>query len=382
MIIKNGLVLNDNFKFEKTNIYIKNNKIDSLGNIDIIDDDIDATNCYVVPGFIDTHMHGAMGQSFIDFNESTYSTIASYEASVGTTTIVPTLSAAPTPKLLDCIEYLTKFYNFDVENCASMAGIHLEGPYFSTIYRGAHKLENIRNPDIDEFKLLLNTSNSSIKILTIAPELESAKEVINYASKNGICVSAGHTNASFEEINQSISWGISQGTHLYNAMRPMKHRDPGTVGALLYNDINCELIADFFHVDPAVVKITYGVKGKNGINLITDSEIGAGCKDGEYYANGNNYIVKDRKTLLSDGTIGGGTSCLLDNVKNIVSLNIPLEDACIMACKNPAQTLGIYDKVGSISKGKQADILILDKELNLKTVILRGKILNKVRNNL
>lgn len=375
MVIKNGLILNDNFNFEKTDIYIKNDKIELSGNIDISDKSIDATNCYVVPGFIDTHIHGAKGQSFIDFNESTYHDIASYEASMGTTTIVPTLSAAPTSRLIDCIRYLNKFYNSNIKNCSSMEGIHLEGPYFSPLYRGAHKTENIRIPNIEELKLFLNTAHGTIKILTIAPELPNAQEVIEYASKNKVCVSAGHTNATFEDIQESITWGVSQGTHLYNAMRPMKHRDPGAVGALLSSNLKCELIADFFHIDPAVVKITYAVKGKDKINLITDSEFGAGYINGDYIVNGSMYTIKNGKTYLQDGTIGGGTSSLLDNVKNLVSLNIPLEEACIMASKNPAETLGIYDKVGSISKGKQADILILDKDLNIKQVILRGQII-------
>lgn len=375
MIIKNGNILNDNFEFINTDVKIDGNKISGIGSFDKAD--IDATDCYVVPGFIDTHMHGGMGEDFNTCKKGTYEKVAHYKALTGTTTIISTISAAPTENLLEAVSYLKEFYKKDIPGCALMEGIHLEGPFFSEVYKGAHANENIRHPDLEELQKINECSDKTLKIITLAPELPGADKVIKYATDNNITVSIGHTDASFKEVENAMKLGATQGTHLYNAMRPMKHRDPGTVGGLLYTDAKCELICDFFHVAYPVVKLTYKIKGKDKINLITDSTVGAGYPDGEYFLLGRKTIVKDRKTYLEDGTINGGTSSLLDCVKNLVSIGIPLEEACLMASKNPAETLGIYKEKGSITVGKTADLLILDKNLDLKYVILRGNILSR-----
>lgn len=376
MLIKGGKILDENFKFIDGEILLKEDKIEKIGK-DLSDDIvIDAEGCFVVPGFIDTHMHGAVGTSYIDFEDDTIEKIGRYEASVGTTTLVPAISAAPTGKLLSVINYMKNYYKKEIEGSAQLEGIHLEGPYFSETFKGAHMPENIRNPELSEMESLIEAGEGMVKIMTIAPELPGAEEVIKYGVKNGVVMSCGHTNATFDEAQRGIGWGVGQCTHMYNAMRPLRHRDPGTVGAFLYNnDVKSELICDFFHIDPAVIKITYNVKGKDKIILITDSGIGAGYPDGEYFYHGKKIIVKNRGQYLENGTVASGTSCLLDCVKNLVSLGIPLEAACQMASKKPAETVGIYDRKGSISEGKIADLLILDKDLNLKQVILRGNLL-------
>ncbi len=377
MIIKGARVLDKNFEFIKSDVLVVGGKIKEIAeNIDG-DDIIDADGCYLVPGFIDTHMHGAMNQTFFEISDiESFKKICAYEAGKGTTTLVPAVSCLPLKELLNIIRCLKKFYKKDIDGSASFDGIHIEGPYISTEYKGAIKQENIRKPDILEIKQLIEEGEGMVKIMTIAPEVEGAKEAIEYLTQNGVVASLGHTNATFEEAEKAISWGAKQCTHLYNAMRPMKHRDSGATGAFLYNDnLKCELIADFFHVDPAVCKITYRAKGKDKINLITDSATATGCPDGVYIYGGRKINVVDGKPRLEDGTISGGTACLLDEVKNLVSIGVPLEDACLMASKNPAESVGIYNEKGSIEEGKIADMLILDKDLNLKSVILRGKIL-------
>ena len=374
MIIKNGKVLNGNFTFENTDILISGEKIEKIGKVDG-DDVIDASDLYVVPGFVDTHMHSAVGKTFIDFDDETYEKITEFEAKNGTTSLVPAISAAPKEKLFSCIKYMKECSKRKDDKSAKIHGMHLEGPFFSEKYKGAHLPENIRNTDLEEFKEYLEAARGCIKIITLAPELPNADEVIKKAVSSGVCVSIGHTDATYEQVLHAVEIGATQATHLFNAMSPLNHRNLGTVGGILFSHAKPELICDFFHVHKDVIKMVYDIKGADNINMITDSELGTGFDDGEYEVNGRKIIIKDRKTYTEDGTIAGGTSCLIDGVKNLVSIGIPLEDACKMASKNPAQSVGIYDKVGSIAEGKTADIVILDKELNIKNVILRGKVL-------
>lgn len=373
MWIKGGMLLNDSFQFERADLLTEGEQIAKIGDCNDETAFIDASNCYVVPGLIDTHMHGAQGKTFLDFEQSTYETIAAFEAKNGTTSLVPALSAAKTEKLIGAISYLRGCAESLPPHCAAIYGIHLEGPYFSEKYKGAHLPENIRTPDIDELNRFLHAAGNMLKIMTLAPELTGADAVIKRACEANVCVSAGHTDASYEEMQHAFSVGVTQGTHLFNAMRPLSHREPGTVGALLAEqDIKCELICDFVHIHPEIIKLVYQIKGRAKINLITDSEIAAGMPDGEYEVNGRTLHVQDKKIYTEDGSLAGGYACLIDCVRNLVSIGIPLEDACMMASKNPAQTVGIFQKIGSLTPGKIADVLVLNRDLSIKCVVMRG----------
>ena len=245
-------------------------------------------------------------------------------------------------------------------------------PGFSAI---RHLPENIRNADLAEFQEYEAAAEGLLKIMTMAPELPGADAVISYAAQKNICISIGHTNATYEQTLHGLELGARQGTHLFNAMRGLKHRDPGTVGGILYSDATAELICDFYHVHKDVVKMVYRLKGSDKITMITDCVMGNGLPDGEYMDNGQPLIVKDGKNYTEDGTIAGSSICLIDGVRNLVSIGIPLEEVCKMASRNPAKTIGAYDRIGSIAPGKQADFVILDKQLAIKHVILRGNLL-------
>lgn len=374
MVIKGGQVLNDEFQFVQTDISIDGDTITALGNMPA--GDIDACDCYVVPGFVDTHFHGAVGHTMLGTGPEAFEAITAYMASKGTTTVAATLSAAPKAKLLASIQTAKAYIAAGIpKHCADIAAIHLEGPFFSETFKGAHLPENIRNADLAEFQEYEAAAEGLLKIMTMAPELPGADAVISYAAQKNICISIGHTNATYEQTLHGLELGARQGTHLFNAMRGLKHRDPGTVGGILYSDATAELICDFYHVHKDVVKMVYRLKGSDKITMITDCVMGNGLPDGEYMDNGRPLIVKDGKNYTEDGTIAGSSICLIDGVRNLVSIGIPLEEVFKMASRNPAKTIGAYDRIGSIAPGKQADFVILDKQLAIKHVILRGNLL-------
>ena len=358
----------------QTDISIDGNTIAALGSMPA--GDIDAAHCFVVPGFVDTHFHGAVGHTMLGTGPEAFEAISAYMASKGTTTVAATLSAAPKAKLLSSIQTAKDYIASGIkDHCADIAAIHLEGPFFSETFKGAHLPENIRNADLAEFQEYEAAADGLLKIMTMAPELPGADEVIAYAAKQNICISIGHTDATYEQTLHGLELGARQGTHLFNAMRGLKHRDPGTVGGILYSDATAELICDFYHVHKDVVKMVYQLKGSDRITMITDCVMGNGLPDGEYMDNGRPLIVKDGKNYTEDGTIAGSSICLIDGVRNMVSIGIPLEEVCKMASRNPAKTIGVYDRIGSIAPGKQADLVILDNQLNIKHVILRGNLL-------
>ena len=374
MIIKNGKLLNDSFKFENSDLEINGEKIAKIGVNLSGDEVIDAEEMYVVPGFIDSHTHGAMGVEYWEDLEDSYPTMSEFEGKNGTTGIFATISAAVNEKMIKSI----KVYEREKNNApgAKYLGIHLEGPFFNVAKKGAHLPENIRDTSVEEFKTFIEAGGEDIKIITLAPELPNAEETIKYIVDCGTTVTMGHTNATYDEAQKGVEWGVSRATHTFNAMSPLNHREPGVVGSALTNDkVDCELICDFFHVHPAVCKMVYDLKGVDKVIMITDSVVGAGLPDGTF-RNGT-VIVKDQKTYLTDGTIAGGTSCLIDGIRNMVSVGVPLEDAVKMATINPAKSVRIDDKVGSLKEGKFADIVILDKDLNIKFVFVNGKLIHK-----
>ena len=378
MIIKNGKLLNDSFKFENSDLEINGEKIAKIGANLSGDEVIDAEGMYVVPGFIDSHTHGAMGVEYWEDLEDSYPTMSEFEGKNGTTGIFATISAAVNEKMIKSI----KVYEREKNNApgAKYLGIHLEGPFFNVAKKGAHLPENIRDTSVEEFKTFIEAGGEDIKIITLAPELPNAEETIKYIVGCGTTVTMGHTNATYDEAQKGVEWGVSRATHTFNAMSPLNHREPGVVGSALTNDkVDCELICDFFHVHPAVCKMVYDLKGVDKVIMITDSVIGAGLPDGKFKENTNNpVIVKDKKTYLLDGTIAGGSSCLIDGIKNMVSVGVPLEDAVKMATINPAKSVNMDDTVGSLKEGKFADIVILDKDLNIKYVFVNGKLVHRV----
>ena len=370
MILSNGYVVCDDFKLRKTDIKIQNGKITEIGENLSGDEKIDFTGKYILPGFIDTHIHGACGGRIADkeyFDKITY-----FEATQGVTTLAATTSSSSIDEYVNQIEFLKA--NRNNTKGTKIGGIHMEGPFLNLKCKGGMNPLYIISPDTKILDKFLDAGGDLIKIMTVAPEIEGAEDFIKYAVKKGIVVSGGHTYATFDEMQNGFDWGITQATHTFNAMRPYNHREPGVLGAVLLNDnIKCEMICDHVHLHPATLQIIYKLKGSDKINIISDSVMAAGLDVKEFVLDGLTSYVSDGVVRLKDGTISGSAKTMADGVKNLILSGIPIEEVSKMASKNSAETLSIYNETGSITVGKYADIAVLDKDYNVVTAFVNGK---------
>ncbi len=376
MILKNAEVMNKDFELIKANIEIENGKIIAVGRgLNTSGEAIDLDGALVVPGFVDIHTHGCASFDTCDATREAVSKIAANLVTHGVTSFCPTSMTVSTEEIeatlmniKSCMEKPSKG--------ATIRGINMEGPYISINRKGAQNAEFVKNPSWDEFKRLFELSGEAIKIVDIAPECKGADEFIENASK--ICtVSIAHTDSNYEQARDSFKKGITHATHLFNAMPGFSHREPGTVGAVFDDDsVMAELICDGFHVSPAALRIAFRILGEDRTIIVSDSMRAAGLPDGIYELGGQPVNVANGQARLSDGTIAGSTTNMLEEVKNLVGFGLPLRQVIKSATINPAKAIGEADKIGSIEVGKDADLLILDKNLELKTVILQGEIIS------
>lgn len=366
MIIKNGLVFNENCTFEKKDIYIENGII--VSSLDQVTDneEIDANENYVIPGLIDTHIHGATGHDFCDKDVKGLISIAKYLKSQGITAFCPTSMTLKKDLLKEIFNTATADLPKD---CANIVGIHMEGPFLSPEKKGAQDSKFIVNPEITLFKELNQACNNMIKIITMAPECEGGLEFIKEMSKT-VSISIGHTTANYDIAKQAFDFGASRATHLFNAMPAFNHRDPAVVGAALDNENTfVELICDGIHIHPSVIRATFKMFGDDRVVLISDAMMATGMENGTYQLGGQKVTMKDKKAVLDDGTIAGSATNLFDCMRKAVSFGIPLESAIKACTKVPAISINIFDKMGSISPGKMANLVIMDKDLNIKQII-------------
>lgn len=371
MILKNAVVIDGDFKQNRLDIDIQDGRIAQIGK-HLEGESLDLSGMYVVPGFIDTHMHGAYGVELAEpeVTAGQIQTVCAFEASQGVTCFAPAIRILAPSDMCRAIE---RIRSAKPARGAKIGGIHVEGPFVSETYRGALLKDYIQKPSVDMVKSFCKAGGGLVRILTLSPELEGAEDVIRYAVSNGITVSIGHTNASYEETENAIAWGAARLTHTFNAMRPLHHRSPGVLGSALTNEkVICELICDFIHLHPAAVKMVYLLKGDDRINVISDSCAAAGKADGEYMLGGQKRYVKDGVIRTEDGTIAGSSKTVYDGVKNLVRIGVPLESAVKMASINPAKALKIDKETGSIAEGKAADLVVLDKDLHIRYTFVDG----------
>lgn len=338
--------------------------------------EIDARHFIIAPGYIDGQTHGGNGSDFMESSPEQIAGIMGWIASSGVTGAMPTIATSSLDDQLNYIRNLRQVQQEDPPG-AAILGIHLEGPYISREHHGAQPSAFIREPSIPEIEQAIQASQGNIRIITLAPELPGALEFIKHVSAQGIVASAGHTDATFEQIIAAADVGLSRITHLFNAMTGLHHRHPGVVGAaLIRDDIYAELILDGEHVHPAAALAAIRAKGLNRIVLVTDATQAAGLRDGVYVRPGDRKIVvKDGAARLESGILAGSVLTLDQAVRNAVHLlGLPLNEALAIASRVPAESLGLEGSKGSLAPGKDADLLVLSQDLNVLLTMVRGKV--------
>lgn len=335
---------------------------------------VDAKGMYLIPGLVDIHFHGCKGADMCDGTKEALDVITSYEASVGVTSVCPATMTIPKDELL---EVMKNAGSYEYSGGSHLVGINMEGPFISPAKKGAQAAENIMHCDYEYFSQLQKAANGLIKLVDIAPEEPGAMEFIDRA-KGEVVISLAHTASGYDTAREAIERGASHATHLYNAMPPLNHREPGVIGAVRDSEkCHPELICDGVHIHPSVIRATFAMFGADRMILISDSMRAAGMPDGSYTLGGLDVnVVGNRATLASDGAIAGSVTNLMDCMKTAVkTMNIPLETAVACATINPAKSLGIDAEYGSIRAGKKAHIVLMDQELNVQQVIKDGELL-------
>ena len=333
--------------------------------------DLDAQGGYVIPGLVDIHTHGAMGEDFSDGKAEGMQPMADYYAAHGVTSFLATTMTLKEETLTPAMEVIR---DFSRQGGAKCAGIHLEGPFLSYAKRGAQAAENLHLPDADLFDRLNAASGGKVKMVTVACEEQGAMEFITHVSKSAT-VSLGHTSCTYEQAMEAFARGASHATHLFNGMDGLHHRKPGIVAAAMDGNASVELICDGLHIHPAVIRLAHKLYGDK-LNLVSDSLRCAGMPDGDYELGGQPITLSGGVARLTGtDTLAGSSVSMLDALRNVVSFGLPLADAVYAASTAPALAAGL-DDVGSIQAGKQADLAVLDAQLNLKAVFVDGQLQN------
>lgn len=365
---------------------IEDGIISEVSETDIqIDDaiEINANGRYIAPGFIDIHVHGGGGHDFMDGDENAFLKIAETHAKYGTTSLMPTTLSCEPNELLTTLRLYEEADKKNLKG-ASFAGMHIEGPYFAMNQRGAQDARFIRNPDPEEYEAII-AGTDVIKRWSAAPELKGALRFADYLKSKGILAALAHTDAVYEEVLKGFEHGFTLATHLYSGMSSVMRRNAyryaGAVeSAFLIDEMDVEIIADGSHLPAPLLKLIYKIKGADRIALITDAMRGAGMPEGESTLgskkNGMKVIIEDGVAKLPDRSSFAGSVATADRlVRNMITLaEVSVTDAIKMMTATPARIIGVHDKKGSLSPGKDADVIIFDHNINIHTTIIKGNV--------
>ncbi|MFA5561312.1 MAG: N-acetylglucosamine-6-phosphate deacetylase [Eubacteriales bacterium] len=373
--IKNGkIILKDTIVHHKALLY--SDKIEGIVDENDIPEGceiMDAKGGYVAPGLIDLHVHGYLGKDVCDADEESIRVISKGILANGITGYLATTMTVDLRTIQKSLDVCRSLMHESLDwDGARILGVHAEGPFISASKKGAQDPTYILKPNAE----FVRKNADVIRIITLAPEedTEDFEAIREIAGNTDVVVSMGHTSADYATAIKSIDAGVKHATHLFNAMSPLSHRAPGVVGAALNRDISCELIVDTFHVDASLYNMVYKLKGRK-LCFITDCLPAGGLPEGEYMLGGAKVIYRGVVCRLEDGTIAGSVLHLNQGIWNAYQhSDIPLYECVNCASLNPATTLGIQHKKGSLEVGKDADIIILDEEFNVKNTIIGGKI--------
>ncbi|MEK3731470.1 N-acetylglucosamine-6-phosphate deacetylase [Paenibacillus sp. FSL M8-0334] len=331
---------------------------------------------YIIPGFIDIHVHGGNGEDFMDASQEVLDKITSFHSSQGTTAMLATTMTAP-KAAIDRVLKEVNAYRQQAMPYTRLEGVHLEGPFISPKWPGAQNPVHIVPANIDWLEEWEAAYPGLIRQVTLAPEREGALEAIAWLSQHGIVAALGHTDATYEEVETAAEAGLSHGVHTFNAMTGLHHRKPGVVGAMLSDDrISCEIIADGIHVHPAGIKILTRTKQDGNLIMITDAMSAAGMPDGEYTIGDLPVIVENGIATLRDNrsSLAGSTLTMIKGFQLLTqTIGLSIEETSKIASLNPARKIGIDRQTGSLEQGKRADVLLLNSELELRGVWIQGQ---------
>ncbi|MBR2623226.1 MAG: N-acetylglucosamine-6-phosphate deacetylase [Clostridia bacterium] len=375
---KNATVYVDGFGLTKCTVSF-DEKIEKISpfaarNAEVIELPEDAI---VLPGFIDQHIHGAGGSDGMDGTVEDIANIAKTIAAEGTTSFLVTTMTQSPENITKALQAVKTYREENSDEGARVVGVHLEGPFIAAAHKGAQPLEYVKAPDIAVFDGYNEASGNSIRIVTLAPEVDGADEFIRHLTEKGIVASIGHTGAKYGDIEKAVANGASNVTHTYNAQTALHHREIGTVGsAMLLDELNCELIADTIHVSVPAMRLLFKNKPVNKISLITDAMRAKGIPDGVSELGGQVVYVKNGEARLEDGTLAGSVLRMNRAVQNMVEkVGIPFTLAVDYATMNPARMLKIDNEAGSIKVGKRADFTVLNANYDVLLTVRGGKII-------
>lgn len=389
MLIRNGLVYTENFKFEKMDIVIKDGviremrEISSCGGMDknqIRDDDmlfeevVDCEGKWVIPGLTDIHFHGCVSYDTNDATDEALHAMAVYQKNAGVTTICPTTMTLPKDEVERIVKKAKEYSLHQNEDEASIVGVNLEGPFISKDKVGAQNPLYVAEPDITFMQKLVEETEHFPKLITLAPEVTGAMEFIR-EMHGDVRISIGHTMTDYETAKEAYKNGAGHLTHMFNAMPGIHHRMPGPIAAAREAmDVTCEIICDGIHVDPAVIRLAFNMMGEEKMVLISDSCRACGMPDGQYELGGQAVYKHDHAAFLKDGTLAASASNVYECMINAIEFGVPKEWAIRAASYNPAKAVGILDRYGSLKPGKVANVLIVDPEnsYHLDRVIFCG----------
>lgn len=332
---------------------------------------------HLIPGMIDMHVHGAVGVDVMDATPKALATMSVALLQEGVTGFLPTTMTAAREKITAALENIKGYVADDFHAGAQVLGVNLEGPFLAPAKAGAQMVKKMLSPNINLFNDLQKAAGGLIKIATIAPELEDSLALIQYVNDHDVIAALGHSDADYDLANMAIKAGVTQATHLFNAMHSVHHRDPGAAIALLLDrGVYCEVIADGLHLHPGILRLILATQGVERTILITDAMRAKQLDDGEYDLGGQQVVVKNGAVTLADGTFAGSVLRMDQALRNMMLFTqCGLEDACKMVAGNPARQLGVFTKKGSIAIGKDADLVVLDDCYRVKMTIVKGEIL-------